>query len=608
MSQKKLEINEELFLNWSDAKRHPWAFLRHFAYTRDQLDSSVKFKRFPSKLYLRIVAELFYRERLIAIAKSRQVMMSWTFSALGLWDAMYGTYDGTADIGYNRATYLQSKKEENANELIDRQKLIYGRLHAMGLHRSPFNMPLMDGGTGGKPWGTYCNATFSKTGSILKGFPQGDDIARSVTASTYVLDETAFQPEAEKAFKGIRPTLGNVGKLIFISTPNGNVGEFFHDTVFDIDHQTGEDGPEPLINSVDCRPKILGKIEPGSLEEQELIDMDQVEFSKIPMEELCAAVDGIDYRLNENNGFHVLFLHYSADPNKNVKTEAGRRWLKTARKGYTRSAWRQENEIDFDTFSGRTVIENWREDWFVRDIEYDPGLRVDISCDFGTEVAVALFGQKRDVDGFSQIVVLDEIMLRRKGSFRPDTMILGREMVSRMETMFEPAWERGFHKCYPDPHDATKTRSEATTTNKQILESLGFSCRLQRMKIPESTDFVKLCFSMHKSFEDDIPGVIIHPRCKYLISVLAGGWHYPEQSRDGKPEVDDYFIHGGDATRYLFVNMIRPKELVGGDNFKTSERRPRIITDERTGRIVGRTAPKRRAGRSERPLEPEFMR
>ena len=605
---KKLEISEELFLNWSEAKRHPWAFLRHFAYTRDQLDSSVKYKRFPSKLYLRIVAELFYRERLIAIAKSRQVMMSWTFSALGLWDAMYGTYDATADIGYNRATYLQSKKEENANELIDRQKLIYGRLYAMGLHRKPFNMPLMEGKPGGHDWGTYCNASFPGTGSILKGFPQGDDIARSVTASTYLLDEAAFQPEADKAFKGIRPTLGNVGKLILVSTPNGNVGEFFHDTVFDIDHQTGEDGPAPLIDSAHHRLKILGKIEPNSPEEQELIDMDQVDFAKIPMEELCAAVDGLEYRFNESNGFHVLFLHYTADPDRNPKTETGKRWLSSARKGYTRSAWRQENEIDFDTFSGRSVIENWREDWFVRDVEYDPGLRLDISCDFGTEVAVALFGQKHYIDGLVQPVILDEVMLRRKGSFRPDTMILGREMVDRMETMFEEGWERGFHKCFPDPHDATKTRSEATTTNKQILEGLGFRCHLQRMKIPESTDFVKLCFSMHKSFDAEIPGILIHSRCKYLISVLAGGWHYPEKCKDGKPEVDSYFIHGGDAIRYLLVNMIRPKELVNGDNFNIPGRRARIVTDERTGRIIGRTAPRRKARSDERALEPEFMR
>ena len=587
----------DLLTLWELAKRHPWYFLKHFTFTKDEHDPAIQYKRFPNKLYLRILCELWYRERSIVVPKSRQMIVSWTFEALGLWDSMFGTKDESGAAAFNKATHVQSKKERDADKLLDRAKLIYGRLHAMRLVEH--GLPLMKRGTD-KEWGAFCEGEFPGTGSVIRAFPQGSDIARQYTASFYIIDEASYQVEAKKAYKAIKPTLGASGRIVLISTPNGGPGEFFHDSVFDVT-ESGDRGQLPTIDSREHELKILRKIEPDSPEERDLLEMDQAEFAKIPMEELCAAVDGLDYWINEENGFHVLRLHYSADPDKSPRTTRGQRWIKNTRKGTPLSNWRQEYEIDFRAFSGRVVIENWREEIFIKDVRFDPRLTLYMAADLGTDVAVAAFGQKEFVYGVMQVRILAEVHLVRRGGFMPNTIILADRMVGIMEAMFPEAWESGNHKLFPDPNDATKSRSVSTDTDDLIFKRYGFKTLIRKFPVKKSTDFVKMQFSVNSGVE----GFIIDPRCRYLIDCLAGGWHYPEGCEDGKPEHDGVYIHGGDTIRYLVCNMIKPRELVGKDYYDSSAaNQGRVIKNPVTGRIEARILP--RNSQSRRPLEPEF--
>lgn len=596
--QKKQADLMDLLTNWELAKRHPWYFLKHFTFTKDEHDPAIRYKRFPNKLYLRILCELWYRERSIAVPKSRQMIVSWTFQALGLWDTMFGTDDESGEVAYNKATNVQSKKQGDADNLLDRQKLIYGRLHAM--HLVEHGLPLMKHGID-KEWGSFCEGEFPETGGTIRAFPQGADIARQYTASYYIIDEAAFQVEAKKAHKAIKPTLGDTGRITLISTPNGAQGEFFHDTVFDVT-ESGDLGAPATIDSRNHELRTLRKVEPDSPEERQLLEMDQTEFSKISIEELCAAVDGLDYWVNEDNGFHVLRLHYSADPDKNSKTARGRRWIEKTRKGMPLSSWRQEYEIDFRAFSGRVVIENWRQEWFVADLQFDPRLTLYSACDIGTDVAVAAFGQKEFVHGVMQARILAEVHLVRRGGFMPNTIILADRMVGIMEALFPEAWESGNHKCFPDPNDATKSRSVSTDTDDIILRRHGFRTIIRKFPVKKSTDFVKLQFTINSG----VSGFLIDPRCRYLIDCLAGGWHYPEGCADGKPEHEGVYIHGGDTVRYLICNMIKPRELVGQDyNNSNAANRGQVFRNEVTGRIEARILPK--TTESRRALEPEFL-
>ena len=55
-------------------------------------------------------------------------------------------------------------------------------------------------------------------------------------------------------------------------------------------------------------------------------------------------------------GFHVMRLHYSADPDKDPATENGRVWIEQARAGMSDARWRKEFEIDYGALSGQLVF------------------------------------------------------------------------------------------------------------------------------------------------------------------------------------------------------------------------------------------------------------
>jgi len=49
-------------------------------------------------------------------------------------------------------------------------------------------------------------------------------------------------------------------------------------------------------------------------------------------------------------------LHYSADPDKDPATEAGRLWLAQAKSGMSEARWRKEYEIDYGALGGQLVF------------------------------------------------------------------------------------------------------------------------------------------------------------------------------------------------------------------------------------------------------------
>lgn len=60
-------------------------------------------------------------------------------------------------------------------------------------------------------------------------------------------------------------------------------------------------------------------------------------------------------------GFNVLRLHYTADPDKDPATPAGKRWLDEAKKGMSDARWRQEHEIDYGALGGTLVFPGFDE-------------------------------------------------------------------------------------------------------------------------------------------------------------------------------------------------------------------------------------------------------
>lgn len=182
------------------AKNDPYYFLTRCCYTLDEHNNENPYQLFPRKEYIKDLCDIFMTEDLIAIEKSRQMMVSWIFAGLALWFTMFR--DGVR-------TFIMSKKEKDADALIDRIKVMYDRLppYFKEKHKAQSF--------------TYLKMEWPKQASIIQGVAQGADQVRSYTSSLIISDETAFQDDSEKVYEAVKPSLMGGGKFVSISTPNG---------------------------------------------------------------------------------------------------------------------------------------------------------------------------------------------------------------------------------------------------------------------------------------------------------------------------------------------------------------------------------------------------
>ena len=210
-------------LEWDKCRKDPYHWLTHWAFTLDVHDKDTPKKPFPDKEHLRLIVDKWLKYNILLIPKSRQMMMSWIFTGLYLWDAQF--HQG-------RLTFFQSKKSDDANDLVKRAKLIWDnepeflkRYYRDGkFHKLTCN-PQNQGNH------VYCLLTFPDIQTEIRGVPEGGDVVRSHTLSGMLSDESAFQPEMAGAYTALKPTLSSGGRLTCVSTAEDNT--WFEEAVFD---------------------------------------------------------------------------------------------------------------------------------------------------------------------------------------------------------------------------------------------------------------------------------------------------------------------------------------------------------------------------------------
>jgi len=319
--------------------------------------------------------------------------------------------------------------------------------------------------------------------------------------------------------------------------------------------------------------------------EDRILNMDHDEFMSLPLEELVACMPGMEYHVTCQDT-HCLRVHYSADPQKSPETRKGRMWVKQEqRRIKNEMRWRREYEIDYESYDGKPVIENFRDDLHIKDYEFDGRLGLRGSVDFGTDQGVVLLGQYVQIPQWDcyQLRFLDEVVL-----YDSDTIALADWTVNLIKGRYEEAWENGDLRFWPDP--AGNQRRETTAdkdrnTSIKIFQSKGLKIPSSRkLGLVDSTDFVRALFST--MLPNGEPAVVVHSRCQKLISSLRGGWHYPKDptpEHRGKPEKDGEHDHRGDCVRHLVCNMF-PANFAG-DQQKVS--RPQYRYRKYTGEIIG---------------------
>lgn len=188
----------------------PNNFIFKYCYTLDPHDKENPIKLMPNKEYLRYLVQSWLAEDLVLLVKSRQMMATWLFVALHLWEAM--TKQG-------RVIFFVSKKEADAGfdsplSLLSRAWFIYERL--------PEELKSYGHKTLSPP-----KIVFPRLNSVIHGMSQDSDGLRTYTASNIFADELAFQERSEESYAAMKPTIDGGGKFVGVSTPNGKRNLFY---------------------------------------------------------------------------------------------------------------------------------------------------------------------------------------------------------------------------------------------------------------------------------------------------------------------------------------------------------------------------------------------
>lgn len=215
--------------------------IKNFLHTKDEHNIYHPTQPFPDLPYLRCIVDMFlvggriikpqearfclewglplkdievlYDTSIVAVEKSRQVMITWVALAYILWRAKFMEH---------QLIMVQSKREADAQKLVcvKESEPDAARLTFMETHLPP-HLRSVDFSRRGAT--SKCNVYFD-SGSHVWGIPEGGSIIRSHTPSLLFSDEAAFQPAFGEAYRAALPAIRGGGQAIFVSS--AEIGEF----------------------------------------------------------------------------------------------------------------------------------------------------------------------------------------------------------------------------------------------------------------------------------------------------------------------------------------------------------------------------------------------
>lgn len=164
-------------------------------------------KAFPDWPYLHDIVDLYLAERGLLVEKARQLMLTWLFAAIVVWEVRSkpGQRWGWVTL-----------KEGHADEALERMWAIIEHMPGQSIKTQQGAKAFKD--AGGVLWKrSYCRIEIPSLRSNVHGMSQNVDDARSFTFSGIVVDEAAFQPKFQDAFSSLKPTIDK-GRFVGITT------------------------------------------------------------------------------------------------------------------------------------------------------------------------------------------------------------------------------------------------------------------------------------------------------------------------------------------------------------------------------------------------------
>ena len=140
------------------------------------------------------------------VLKARQIGFSTLAAAFTFWETFFWP---------DRFTVMLSRTEREASKLLQKTKYGYKMLPAWMRQRGPDLLS-----------DNQLKMVFAND-SAIESLPSGNDPARGESVYRVIIDEMAFLPNAEEAWASIEPIADVGGRVICLSTANGE-GNIFH--------------------------------------------------------------------------------------------------------------------------------------------------------------------------------------------------------------------------------------------------------------------------------------------------------------------------------------------------------------------------------------------
>lgn len=185
-----------------------WLWLLNEVNTRDE--ATQKMRPWPNKPYLKELISVIRHEPLVAVPKSRRMMVSWTFAALAVYEARYEPH---------HAIFIQSETEDKAAFITDKRCVfIEENLNEPILRRKYRSIRTTKGAIG--------RITYDPTDSYIWAIPQGASVIRTYTFSRLYMDESDFQAEGHAALTAALSIaeLNKSSKIVLVTTSDGPQG------------------------------------------------------------------------------------------------------------------------------------------------------------------------------------------------------------------------------------------------------------------------------------------------------------------------------------------------------------------------------------------------
>ncbi len=201
----------KLLLEWQAWRNNRSQWIDECCLTRDEADGG-KTKPFPHKDYLHMLDRAYETYPILAVPKSRRMIVTWRILANLLYDAMFCQ---------NLSIFVQSKKAADSAYLLGDERLcfMYSNLWHVDNPAKDHAWPQIARRIKDSDGKGYDMIQFSN-GVSLTAIAEGPDQLRQYTASRVYCTEMAFWGTAELTWKALRPTIQGGGKIIIDSSAN----------------------------------------------------------------------------------------------------------------------------------------------------------------------------------------------------------------------------------------------------------------------------------------------------------------------------------------------------------------------------------------------------